>query len=40
MTARQIVLMLLYAVVAYVALLAGCSLFWLVTTAVFGGPLP
>lgn len=40
MTARQIVLMLLYAALAYVALLAACSAFWMVTTAVFGGPLP
>lgn len=40
MTARQIVLMLVYAVAAYAALIVCLTLFWATTAAILGAPLP
>jgi hypothetical protein len=40
MTARQIVTWTLTAVALYGLLLLSCALFWTVTTALLGSPLP
>ena len=40
MTARQAAAMIVAGIVVYAALLVACSAFWLISAALFGGPLP